>query len=171
MVVHQIVDFTAAFIHIGDGRGSAIAIFRGLAGVEVGVLSVVVSQKAHVVGMGPAKAEGLSCSIRLDGGGIVGAGKGVVDSSTTDSDIGLVVVHVAGDGTDRIDGGRSTNQIIVGQGIEILVGENFVVEQDAGGIRALHQCLHSIHITTACRDRFVGDHEGLGNQPIGDVFA
>ena len=111
LVIHEIIDLAIPLVDVGDGGGGAIGVFRGLACVEVGMLTVIVGDEAHVVGVGPAETEGLADGIRLDGRGVVGAREGVVETSTTDGDVGLVVVHVAGDGADRIGGGRGADKV------------------------------------------------------------
>ena len=67
----------ATLVDIGDGGGGAIGVFRGATGIEIGMLAVIVGDRAHVVGVGPARAERFSCQVRFDGRGVAGAGKGV----------------------------------------------------------------------------------------------
>ena len=100
--IRAVMSIVEEELHRGLGWRRASLPYWGLARLEVGMLAVIVGDKAHVVGVGPSRAERFSCQVRFDGRGVVGAGKGIVEAPTTDGDVGLVVVHVAGDGTDRI---------------------------------------------------------------------
>lgn len=49
LIIYEIIDLAAALVHVGNGGSGAVDVFRGLRGIKVGMLAVVIGQKAYVV--------------------------------------------------------------------------------------------------------------------------